>query len=250
MPTSKARALPVHPHACGEHVISPEMYERRLGSSPRMWGTPVRRVTGWQISWFIPTHVGNTMPCSSAGSWPTVHPHACGEHNTAGCASPCLIGSSPRMWGTPDDVIAYRLHRRFIPTHVGNTAKPKKLVSANSVHPHACGEHLPPHLLVQFPCGSSPRMWGTLSLSVWADRESRFIPTHVGNTYTIVQIASIHTVHPHACGEHSIFRRSLNCRIGSSPRMWGTRMLANVNIQEARFIPTHVGNTRRAMVGL
>ena len=49
--------------------------------------------------------------------------------------------------------------------------------------------------------GSSPRMWGTL-LSLDDDPEEiRFIPTHVGNAALSVNLPSITSVHPHACGE-------------------------------------------------
>ena len=50
-------------------------------------------------------------------------------------------------------------------------------------------------------------------------------------------------VHPHACGELSRRTRSLRCRGGSSPRMWGTLSTAGSRRTRSRFIPTHVGNS-------
>ena len=70
----------VHPHACGEHASAAAHRCLQLGSSPRMWGTPLWRPVsvGWRR--FIPTHVGNTQVlCPGTGRHP-VHPHACGEH--------------------------------------------------------------------------------------------------------------------------------------------------------------------------
>ncbi len=52
------------------------------------------------------------------------------------------------------------------------------------------------------------------------------------------------SVHPHACGEHRPHRRSISPLNGSSPRMWGTRGSAAGYCPDARFIPTHVGNTK------
>ncbi len=132
---------PVHPHACGEHVIAKSDLAPKDGSSPRMWGTQVAAWSEAMPIGFIPTHVGNTGRCRARCRRPPVHPHACGEHfpdNEQNSDSP---GSSPRMWGTLllhfNDLGA----QRFIPTHVGNTTVELLRDEYNAVHPHACGEH-------------------------------------------------------------------------------------------------------------
>ena len=51
------------------------------------------------------------------------------------------------------------------------------------------------------------------------------------------------SVHPHACGEHLSPIRSVFRVFGSSPRMWGTRIIPCILVHVFRFIPTHVGNT-------
>src|SRR6187402_1419034 len=51
-------------------------------------------------------------------------------------------------------------------------------------------------------------------------------------------------VHPHACGEHGRWRGARPPNFGSSPRMWGTPGRVPARPLRARFIPTHVGNTR------
>ncbi len=193
------------------------------GSSPRMWGTPSPSFTLLPRGRFIPTHVGNT--CSTARKEPfmAVHPHACGEHKYCNDISPRYDGSSPRMWGTQ----AYRLIPtvipRFIPTHVGNTKGGREDVPPGPVHPHACGEHYKFESLPEGYDGSSPRMWGTRLPIRQAPGHRRFIPTHVGNTLTLITAAMTATVHPHACGEHKIATGQLDLERGSSPRMWGTR---------------------------
>ncbi len=172
----------VHPHACGEHLFKLRCELCPLGSSPRMWGTPMPSPEATVRARFIPTHVGNT----TAG-WPpsfaiSVHPHACGEHAPLFVISIRPAGSSPRMWGTQRPGWNVLAAHRFIPTHVGNTRRTAARGRENAVHPHACGEHrqirIPP-----FPrSGSSPRMWGTRRPSLDRAPRHRFIPTHVGNT--------------------------------------------------------------------
>ena len=196
----------VHPHACGEHTVTPAAPPTKPGSSPRMWGTLGRREPSERRARFIPTHVGNTRQGRMALPGQSVHPHACGEHRALLVVRADENGSSPRMWGTrPTDPGAPGTGR-FIPTHVGNTWAAWAFTRLSS--------------------GSSPRMWGT-PVSNAADRkETRFIPTHVGNTCVARFTGSATAVHPHACGEHA---RDIH-----------------VLAVYVRFIPTHVGNTPTA----
>ena len=91
--------------------------------------------------------------------------------------------------------------------------------------------------------GSSPRMWGTRHLRAALDEARRFIPTHVGNTYSASAGMQRRSVHPHACGEHDARPLPDLGHNGSSPRMWGTRWNVKTDGGRCRFIPTHVGNT-------
>jgi len=147
-----------------------------------MWGTLFRSFLASLPLRFIPTHVGNTYPCTAKNIQNAVHPHACGEHPIVVSGLPARSGSSPRMWGTLYLSYSKLQQSRFIPTHVGNTGKCTMLIKANSVHPHACGEHTLDANYHSLAPGSSPRMWGTPpSLEALAP-PVRFIPTHVGNT--------------------------------------------------------------------
>ncbi len=138
----RSRRTPVHPHACGEHGITPGIWVSMGGSSPRMWGTQVTLGGVQDSPRFIPTHVGNTPLTRSGPGRGAVHPHACGEHPTADMTPITRVGSSPRMWGT-HGIYSFALDRtRFIPTHVGNTVQQFPAPHMAQVHPHACGEHL------------------------------------------------------------------------------------------------------------
>ena len=197
------RGITVHPHACGEHSRDKDDTVIKRGSSPRMWGTLSRAGVQDVDGRFIPTHVGNTRNDRHMTRTRPVHPHACGEHECSpavvgrlGGSSPRMwgthaflsasktsaIGSSPRMWGTPFPLSLLVFPFRFIPTHVGNTAQHHLSRGMRPVHPHACGEHGAHLISLSRLCGSSPRMWGTLSRAGVEDVDRRFIPTHVGNT--------------------------------------------------------------------
>ena len=151
---------------------------------------------------FIPTHVGNTFWSGVTHSDTTVHPHACGEHVDTLAIPSCSDGSSPRMWGTHLQRSLVTSIYRFIPTHVGNTMFMLFHTVIDPVHPHACGEHSTICLISVSIYGSSPRMWGTLTMMKKSQMLLRFIPTHVGNTLFPCSVAVPSAVHPHACGEH------------------------------------------------
>ena len=173
-----------------------------------------------------PTHVGNTSRAQGPGRAPPVHPHARGEHGTCTWDATLDRGSSPRTWGTRGGSGQVALFNRFIPTHVGNTRLGIATPLGQPVRPHARGEHTVLMSKANSGNGSSPRTWGTLM--------------------RLPQPAHQCAVHPHARGEHSRHPVERGPVGGSSPRTWGTRSKGLSPSFAARFIPTHVGNTRRS----
>ena len=111
----------VHPHVCGEHYCIDAFLAFSFGSSPRMWGTPLRPGAIDKRLRFIPTYVGNTKEEIKNDIHTAVHPHVCGEHIVPPVVGGMIDGSSPRMWGTPLRPCLRYLFDRFIPTYVGNT---------------------------------------------------------------------------------------------------------------------------------
>ena len=192
---------------------------------------------------FIPAYVGNTQPHNHPTPSLTVHPRVCGEHVKQIINIQLFIGSSPRMWGTPDTVKRGLLRFRFIPAYVGNTATVSARSEAGTVHPRVCGEHDILKQGFQMIIGSSPRMWGTLMQIMPATGRDRFIPAYVGNTSENLIHLNELTVHPRVCGEHEIHLSPPQSGSGSSPRMWGTLLSIQCVMLTSRFIPAYVGNT-------
>ena len=194
------------------------------------------------VSRFIPTCVGNIRRCISSNAVGS-SPRAWGIHPTDRISA-SVRGSSPRAWGTLLSILRHRRsspvhphvrgeHRarrscndpchRFIPTCVGNISALPWSICTVPVHPHVRGEHA----------------------AIADDRRhgSRFIPTCVGNM--------------------SLGAIALAVDAGSSPRVWGTCMIAcrhasacpvhphvcgehrqrhRRQLTSDRFIPTCVGN--------
>ncbi len=153
------------------------------------------------------------------------------------------LGSSPREWGTRIEEKEEEERVRFIPTRVGNTIDLSTMSSAESVHPHASGEHMKGMEMTVRVSGSSPREWGTPGNNRPGSGGHRFIPTRVGNTVRSRPGRPGGPVHPHASGEHTRQHLHSGTPGGSSPREWGTLARAPPSAPSTRFIPTRVGNT-------
>ena len=175
--------MPVHPHGCGERGIARCDGVEDGGSSPRLWGTLWRAWAGQKSPRFIPTAVGNAGTHLRSAICRTVHPHGCGERIGSKIVLPSIIGSSPRLWGTPPERRQCRHWQRFIPTAVGNAACARYPALYKAVHPHGCGERRLFGWPISNMIGSSPRLWGTLLLVLSISLSSRFIPTAVGNAH-------------------------------------------------------------------
>ena len=110
----------------------------------------------------------------------------------------------------------------LIPTYAGNTLGGLGVRRGRGAHPHVCGEHLwvvPPAMR---SWGSSPRMRGTLPLTVENVKGYGLIPTYAGNTCVRISFILTPRAHPHVCGEHPHMIRATVATMGSSPRMRGT----------------------------
>ena len=89
-------------------------------------------------------------------------------------------------------------------------------------------------------------MRGTSVINGAVFTRRRFIPAHAGNIPSSNLLVFIAPVHPRTCGEHIRTVHVVRYIDGSSPHMRGTCHIDNIPLQQARFIPAHAGNIRRA----
>ena len=174
----------------------------------------------------------------------SVHPRACGEHNSSPSFRSRPIGSSPRVRGTLSHGLPSDSGLRFIPARAGNTCLLRGVSHQVPVHPRACGEHVVRRVWRAIGVGSSPRVRGTRHFGVSNMHSYRFIPARAGNTVFLIIRLFNHAVHPRACGEHKFGVEIIELAIGSSPRVRGTHSLGNKTRAGRRFIPARAGNTR------
>ena len=153
-------------------------------------------------------------------------------------------GSSPRVRGTPASTLAAFLATGIIPACAGNTPEARKFRDIPGDHPRVCGEHFGGLKDKVLGVGSSPRVRGTLRPSPVLGRAGGIIPACAGNTYDRSMIQVDNADHPRVCGEHLSSLFVVFERMGSSPRVRGTRTRLLHGADLRGIIPACAGNTR------
>ena len=152
-----------------------------------------------------------------------------------------MLGSSPRVWGQVFVGCSLVGASGIIPTRMGTSCEEKNKYRLTWDHPHACGDKLISDLSEDGFSGSSPRVWGQVSILSSAISLRRIIPTRVGTRRFRRRMPRCSWDHPHACGDKAASYLQCPITIGSSPRVWGqVSSIATYNF-EARIIPTRVG---------
>ena len=169
-----------HPHACGDKSAPTNIIQRRLGSSPRVWGQASKSINLIRITGIIPTRVGTSKYFVTFTFREEDHPHACGDKYLSTLRCPKQTGSSPRVWGQDTGDGVFTIWERIIPTRVGTSALYHLLKQAGRDHPHACGDKRQRQVRVMTRPGSSPRVWGQAHIDGSPKLNARIIPTRVG----------------------------------------------------------------------
>ena len=89
----------------------------------------------------IPAHAGLTWTENTTGYNFQDHPRACGAHIEEKIKALYAQGSSPRMRGSPTDVVRVPDELGIIPAHAGLTRLLHRVWAVDWDHPRACGAH-------------------------------------------------------------------------------------------------------------
>ena len=173
------------------------------------------------------------------------HPHAYGDKSRSCNERQAIRGSSPRVWGQGAPSENYPYGSGIIPTRMGTRILPVCVFYVRRDHPHAYGDKQKT-LTAFLRChGSSPRVWGQDSMTIFLQCMDRIIPTRMG-TSSVFSIARISVRdHPHAYGDKILtyfMRRTFS---GSSPRVWGQVPQLSKLTPSLGIIPTRMGTRIR-----
>ena len=147
------------------------------------------------------------------------------------------------MRGTPVYGKQDALQTGIIPAYAGNTQHPMTRVLEAWDHPRVCGEHFRMPLRFGSVPGSSPRMRGTLRLTIFSEEIDGIIPAYAGNTFRRLVSMILNRDHPRVCGEHGECLAVFADSLGSSPRMRGTPSHYAGLGHGGGIIPAYAGNT-------
>ena len=150
----------------------------------------------------IPAHAGLTYARPSSMENRGDHPRACGAHRKNYTKMTEILGSSPRMRGSPQGLHLEADGQGIIPAHAGLTRARGRSISSTRDHPRACGAHRSARPIPSRRPGSSPRMRGSPSLPVVGFVAVGIIPAHAGLTPRNGVRSILNGDHPRACGAH------------------------------------------------
>ena len=180
--TSAGRTTWDHPRVCGEHASPARASTFSAGSSPRVRGTPPFVLREGAPRGIIPACAGNTPARLVHQVAHRDHPRVCGEHGLRLADDVALLGSSPRVRGTPSTYATLSTTVGIIPACAGNTIESGAKSEACRDHPRVCGEHRSGRPFSKLRAGSSPRVRGTLCHEKRGGAPGGIIPACAGNT--------------------------------------------------------------------
>ena len=135
------------------------------------------------------------------------HPHAYGDKRLALFVQPCVLGSSPRVWGQDPFAFLASLSVRIIPTRMGTRRLLGMGRRSIKDHPHAYGDKVRFVESTEAKIGSSPRVWGQVTPASARELSVRIIPTRMGTSYSCIGKRVKRKDHPHAYGDKLLLHR-------------------------------------------
>ena len=189
---------------CGERLLQTVIFSSISGSSPRVRGTLALFSPRFLSPRFIPACAGNARQAYKGYAKHSVHPRVCGERSCRIINGLFENGSSPRVRGTPAQLLSGLIALRFIPACAGNAITIICDRLRLSVHPRVCGER---NRFIGYglnPRGSSPRVRGTRLHKLIQSNHVRFIPACAGNALPSNSFQVQRSVHPRVCGERPV----------------------------------------------
>ena len=206
-----------------------------------MWGQGEGNAKHIDHDGIIPTRVGTSSDTDSIKVIKGDHPHACGDKQLRTFYILKRLGSSPRVWGQGSFAVRFAVLIRIIPTRVGTRSSLNACCLFSKDHPHACGDKRLKCAFLDRQLGSSPRVWGQVTVFSFSDLVNRIIPTRVGTRKDSSIALQNDKDHPHACGDKNQKVKTKGDIKGSSPRVWGQERLIFCLCKYLWIIPTRMG---------
>ena len=176
------------------------------------------------------------------------HPHAYGDKPSSNRSVVREKGSSPRVWGQETHMTEYVFPIGIIPTRMGTRISHSKSAAMSGDHPHAYGDKTMSLTGTKTLSGSSPRVWGQALASGAGRVYPLIIPTRMGTSRKYAKNHKQQKDHPHAYGDKEQTERYISFQAGSSPRVWGQGVIADIEFSPPGIIPTRMGTSKYPII--
>ena len=153
------------------------------------------------------------------------------------------MGSSPRVRGSRQQHIRFHSRHGIIPAGAGLTPSSRPCGQSGRDHPRGCGAHDGVAKIVGNMAGSSPRVRGSLQAGSLIRNVTGIIPAGAGLTPSSCIRGDKARDHPRGCGAHCGPERYSARRLGSSPRVRGSRLPILIYSRRPGIIPAGAGLT-------
>ena len=214
------------------------------GSSPRVRGSPCASRKRRRRLGIIPAGAGLTSSLRAGACQSGDHPRGCGAHLELLSFFDVLMGSSPRVRGSPLHIEVVAVISGIIPAGAGLTRHQLHDVLSDRDHPRGCGAHGLYTVSPSSRPGSSPRVRGSLFLELFPLFLEWIIPAGAGLTNFRQLQPSHDRDHPRGCGAHLYTGQLRQLLRGSSPRVRGSPFRPVVLTSCCGIIPAGAGLTR------
>ena len=155
-----------------------------------------------------------------------------------------VLGSSPRVRGSPFSSTEDRARARIIPAGAGLTLRQAASRRLRRDHPRGCGAHWKRRLERASARGSSPRVRGSRIQLPGRHWRLGIIPAGAGLTHRQERTGRLRRDHPRGCGAHREYTLVFTIRAGSSPRVRGSRGSRRRARRRLGIIPAGAGLTK------
>ena len=171
------------------------------------------------------------------------HPRVCGENKPTWPPPSQSPGSSPRVRGKRPGRVFIHSSMGLIPACAGKTRFRESSSRTQTAHPRVCGENDFWVIPESRNGGSSPRVRGKPSRSLFITLLPGLIPACAGKTRSSEPPRGATGAHPRVCGENKELEFYEPAQLGSSPRVRGKPCLRRPGRRTHRLIPACAGKT-------
>ena len=169
-----------YPRVCGEAGGTTPSIKLSSGLSPRVRGSPRRRLPSAPRPRIIPACAGKPRRITPTCPVYADYPRVCGEAPSPRRWRESPSGLSPRVRGSRRHHAVDQAVLGIIPACAGKPAPSSPKRSSPADYPRVCGEAAPDHADLPGVRGLSPRVRGSLQHQVRLHRQDGIIPACAG----------------------------------------------------------------------